>query len=578
MKRQAFDDLELAINAHSERRSIDDLAAQGKRHVRVVSKRRVLELIEHIVDQAIQREALEMASNDRDRIVAETRDQFDRAMRARSEQDNKLRDARSAAERLEGDVAELRRTVSRLESDVAIERDAVAALRRANDELVQEHEAELRQRSTQRATMLADAESQLAESERERQRARQVTENALHRAQSDLDKIATLEARLATARATLENYDEEFERMKAQVQDERARQASDESSQIADLESRLAASREMRERLEETVADQERRLDREREDRLELEEHFSEVRTERDAALHESATERAERVAADRRLKEEGEQVSATATEVGRLERLLAEQERSADAESSRWKQALSGSAQELDVAQRDLNASETRVAKSAAAAETSASEAERVGRLLDAAQTRVVDLEGQFSEATERLGDRDREITRLDGEVSTLGVALTQAHAEAATRGNEAAAARATEVDDLRSDLGEMKAMLAGIASRPAGTDEKALGKIIGRLEARDDLRTADFEERFADQLDRTLSEVTREMRLATARPLDFAVEATDVLVARLFDEEHEMSTNLGSLAVEERRDHRDIGGDLARLRKARTGQKIDA
>ena len=80
MKRQAFDDLQSAINAHSERRSIDDLVAQGKRHVRVVSKRRVLDLIERIVDDAIRRETLEMASKDRDRIVAETRDRFDRAM------------------------------------------------------------------------------------------------------------------------------------------------------------------------------------------------------------------------------------------------------------------------------------------------------------------------------------------------------------------------------------------------------------------------------------------------------------------------------------------------------------------
>ena len=51
----------------------------------------------------------------------------------------------------------------------------------------------------------------------------------------------------------------------------------------------------------------------------------------------------------------------------------------------------------------------------------------------------------------------------------------------------------------------------------------------------------------------------------------------ATDVLVERLFYQDAEMSTNLGSLAVEETKDGRGIAGDLDRLRKARTRhQKI--
>jgi hypothetical protein len=53
--------------------------------------------------------------------------------------------------------------------------------------------------------------------------------------------------------------------------------------------------------------------------------------------------------------------------------------------------------------------------------------------------------------------------------------------------------------------------------------------------------------------------------------KPIDVEVEATDVLVGRVFDSESEMRTNLGILAVEERTTGDGIGGSLKRLREAR-------
>jgi len=123
MKRHAVESLQSAIEAHSERRSIDDLAAQGKRHVRVVSKKRVLALIGRIVDETIEREALEMAAKDRDRIVAQTREQVDRALRDQSEQDAKMREQRGHAEQLENELSEGAWIVAPVSREVVFEVD-----------------------------------------------------------------------------------------------------------------------------------------------------------------------------------------------------------------------------------------------------------------------------------------------------------------------------------------------------------------------------------------------------------------------------------------------------------------------
>ena len=84
---------------------------------------------------------------------------------------------------------------------------------------------------------------------------------------------------------------------------------------------------------------------------------------------------------------------------------------------------------------------------------------------------------------------------------------------------------------------------------------------------------RDEQLEGRFSFQMDQTLDEISRALRVATMKPVDVEVEATDVLVDRIFDQESEMKTNLGILAVEERTSGNGIKGHLARLREARGG-----
>jgi len=73
------------IEQNTQRMTLEELAARGNRHVRVISGQKALELIEAIVDRTIARRAVEMADADRERIVKETDEQFRRISRIHSE-------------------------------------------------------------------------------------------------------------------------------------------------------------------------------------------------------------------------------------------------------------------------------------------------------------------------------------------------------------------------------------------------------------------------------------------------------------------------------------------------------------
>ena len=61
--------------------------------------------------------------------------------------------------------------------------------------------------------------------------------------------------------------------------------------------------------------------------------------------------------------------------------------------------------------------------------------------------------------------------------------------------------------------------------------------------------------------------------MEAATAKPIDVRIEATDVLVDKLFDtDDTELRSNLEHLDVEVKTSKAGIGGNLARLKALRT------
>lgn len=349
MQRDAVTDLRAAIEANTERRSLEELAAQGKKHVRVVSGDKVVKLIQAIVDDAIQREAAALSKKDRDRIVSETKQQFDRVVKIQADQ----------------------------------------------DAVIQEQKRLLDQ----------------------------------HKQRAD----EAVKAR------------EEFSRALEQERTEKGR----------------------------------------REERLAV---LEKARAEAEQALHE-ASER-ERKA----------------------ERVLGK----------------------LETRQENL-------------------------------KTTLQSYEGEIDRLTEQLRDAAALIEELRSRLEA--------------REQEIAAAKdastSQSVSDLRAELAEMKAVLLEQAKKPAGADEETVAALFAKLTERDSASTAQLEERFSAQMDKTLDEIGKTLRAATAKPLDDVVEATDVLVSRIFDHGDEMKTNLGSLDVEERTSKTKIASNLERLKAMRMGSK---
>jgi hypothetical protein len=373
MKKQAVADLTNVIRANTERRSIEELAARGKRHFRVVSGDKVMKLIQAVVDDAIRREAGELAMQDRDRLVSETRQEFNRVLKIQTEQDAAIRRQRELADYFREQAEKAEGRISALKAEVG---EGRRRLELRESELSACFDQE-------RCELTRDYEEKLAEVR---------------------ERLERSEVRLGNARETIEGYDREFARVTRELEVERDR-----------LSAATAAGPE------------------------------------------------------------------------------------SSRARDQAWRVTLRTFEQE--------------------------------NRTL-----------------TRRLGATQR--------------ALAQARRELADRPGSPEVAR--EVRELRDLVSE-------VAARPPGIDTDTLAALMDRITERDANAAAQMESRFRERMEETLREVTRALSLATARPIDTTVEATDVLIERLFDHEDELGTNLDDLAVEELSGGQNIADSLARLRAAR-------
>jgi len=143
----------------------------------------------------------------------------------------------------------------------------------------------------------------------------------------------------------------------------------------------------------------------------------------------------------------------------------------------------------------------------------------------------------GLIDDLRENLESRAQEVKRLQGLLQTLGEEL-------------AAARTQSRVDaDLREEFFELKKLLS--------TRESAAG--------------ADLESRFEKSMERTLDRISKTLHSAVARPLDRPVEATDVVVSRIFDQAAEMDSNLSRLDVEISTTKAGIEKSLERLKRLR-------
>ena len=82
---------------------------------------------------------------------------------------------------------------------------------------------------------------------------------------------------------------------------------------------------------------------------------------------------------------------------------------------------------------------------------------------------------------------------------------------------------------------------------------------------------KATDLEGRFKSAMNDAVDRLGKTIRAATASPIDNSVEATDALVARLFDNPDDLDSNLGGIDVEVSTAEGGIGASLARLRAMR-------
>ncbi|MCZ6786882.1 MAG: hypothetical protein O7E54_06920 [Planctomycetota bacterium] len=192
-------------------------------------------------------------------------------------------------------------------------------------------------------------------------------------------------------------------------------------------------------------------------------------------------------------------------------------------------------------------------------------------------------DLRARLAVQKEALAEHERERVRLLGQVEddarvlkqlrTLLTAKTAELAGVQTRLAELKhqQARAADIGSLRGDLNELKAALSELGTRPAGPDAATVEALVKQIAERDGAATKELEERFQASLDHTLDEIGKTLKAATASPIDNPVEATEVLINKLFDHEDDMESNYEQLEIAERRSKASIKGPLDALRAMR-------
>ena len=313
-----------------------------------------------------------------------------------------------------------------------------------------------------------------------------------------------------------------------------------QAEQDALLQNQKQLANEYKQKLEKvavTIEQADQRIEQMRDDLIQRDLELGRVRAERDTLRTRSG--------------EDGERLEQTQTALRRaeldVERLRGEQDSQSKHASESSKQV-----EELNAAlvEREL-------------------ESKRLQSELETLQRRASEDAERLAEVSETLKQRDLEIERMRGERETLQSEL------AAVR---EAAGDTQAVTGFRDELSAMREYLTSMEARAEAKDEATMSALIQKLEEQTSVDAHNIEERFSGTLDDALDKITRTMAAATAKPIDFVVEATDVLVDKLFDmEETEMSTNLDKIEIEEKSSKSSIARNLEALRKMRGAAKAD-
>ncbi len=610
MSRNALNGISQVIKANTTEKSIDDLRAEGKKRVRVVSSERVMAIIQAIVDDTISSEVGEITKRDRDRIVSDTQERFSRVLKMQQdlEQDvddlrGSLREAELERERLRGEKTLLEAQIessrraggeedasARLAREMARLKDVVERTSREPgtlDEAALGRVVEkLAARDTQSARRLA------ADLEDIRARLDAVARDAVATRDSSVEKLVQrLNVRLCESDAHLEQRLErgfkEVAGHVAQIRGQigRAPAADDAVARLRSdfdaLESRIhghaKSSSDEAERVAKTVIDWLRERDAAETARRKAETG--------EAAQTAEAIRRAQRASEESResilrelalLRDAADETSVrpVSIDAAQLHDLL---ERVAASVS----EANDGVARSVDrVAERlaSLDGSLKAMRDEAGASDVTgemAKVADRLASLDGSFQAMRSEASGGASQATAALAEA---VDRIEQRLSALDAAVHAMRDDVAYAADraptvDATASQAEAASRLDDAIAGMRGELTALTARgaeAADRQEAAISALREHVAQSAAVQSGSLESTFKGALEQALDKITRTMERATARPIEMTGEATDVLLAKIFDvPDGEMTSNLDQLDVEERRSKATIGKSVGRLKE---------
>lgn len=669
MQKGALKGIGDVIKAHTTEKSIDELKASGKKRVRVVSGQRVMEIIQAIVDDTIDREVGEITKRDRDRIVSDTRERFDRVLKMQTDLEQTVADLRSELretelerERLRADKGFLEQqldsarkhggepeAVTRLGRDIDRLRESVeeihrrvstsdeAAIGRAVERLNARDEANARRMAAE----LDDVRKRIDGVSRETSRAKESTLEAIlesvtdaqRRAGAELTKqlesefggvherISELRERVSAA----EGSDDALERLKGDLDAlaERVQGAETSAEALAERVSGAIAEEmgAIRQALEASRSDaQAASADALKESEERLAERVSaESRelagvvaglAERISAIDERTGNAVEAVAervAERVVIDESALTDAVARVASRVDARIdeitkavtaAEERRAAEVETLR--QDIASAASDHSVVESALagmsDKQDARLTEAVSSLGAEWSERnDAVRRALDDGIARLderMQAVAQHTAAVESaLPERFEKV--LEGALASAVGGLREELDAVGEKAAEAPSAVERSLGAVRDEMASMRDELGAITSRAVETESglrEAVQEAVSGLRAELDARAARQDEAigalreeiaaaaaaqnaaandgFRGALDDALDQITKVMQSATARPIDISVEATDVLLDKIFDAgDDEIRSNLDDLEVDERSGS-GIAGSLGKLR----------
>jgi hypothetical protein len=570
MSRQALTGIGQAIKANTTEKSIDQLRAEGKKRVRVVSSERVMAIIQAIVDDTINSEVSDIAKRDREGIVRQTQERFSHVLAMQQDLEGTIEELRTSLSNAELERDRLRNDKSLLESQLESARKVDAA------------DGDLKRVASDLAGV-KDAVARLAHSS-----ANAVDENSLSRL---AEKLAAHDAQ--TSRRHSAEIEDLRERLAHVVRDVSA-------SRDAAIESSLQRARQQHAETEGALT---HRLDRD------LKALSNQLGTVVDAVVR---TPGADDAAARLRANVETLDRRLLGMEKSFLEQLGAIRESSEDGRTH----ALSIQAEQFRDLERRLSGAATeratesgKAADRIAALETTlkalrgdiAAMAERVAQHSSTAAVAVTQALGDLRSHTKAVADKTSE---LDMSIGTLReehaahaekiVALsasppaeiTDALEELRDHAQESARRTAeshdqlsrrldTTIVDLKSDFAALSARSLEQAER-SQQSVRAISDLIAQAAS---VQSDSLQSSFKDALERALDKIEKTMQAATAKPIDMSGEATDVLLAKIFDDpDTELTSNYDQLDVAQRRSGASIAKSVGRLKQMGGGAAAPA